>query len=598
MWLLLVLAVSTRTASCAEISVTSHDGILFDYDACVMNVHGCSAFATCLAVPLADSDDRGYVCECNQGWSGNGFTCDNVDECQLRETAKHGRKKHEKKHEHNHRCGRKGATCVDTMGSFYCICDVGYDKQRPDAACTDIDECLKGTHNCGADANCLNAPGSFSCRCPMGFNGDGVTGECKPFCGSAAPAQRVDCFPEGNSSVSVCESRGCCFDAKTAREKPEGVPVCFYPLPANAYNLTSWKPFSSGATGTLTCSGKNRFGDGMGGNGRPPYHIGPFGSDVCPLELEVFYETDSRLRVRIRDPSKDRWEVPTHLFPHAPNQNHSPEERKYNVSYTSYPFGLAVTRQGPGGGEVVFNSTPVTGRLNGLSFEDQFISLSTRLSRAQDAAADESISLDDSSDDEPFLYGLAEHNAPFRLPVGIRAKTKAEIGEDKGKGVEGLQTFTLYARDRGGVPRHSAGGADGLYGSHPFFLQVSPTSGLSSGMLLMNSNAMDVLLATDSATFRVVGGIIDLYIFLGPSSADVVEQLTSVIGKPMLPPYWALGFHLCRWGYGSAAATRKVVEDMRASAIPHDVQWNDVSMQVCMHVRTYACVIVYSYVGM
>jgi len=387
----------------------------------------------------------------------------------------------------------------------------------------------------------------------------------------------VDCFQGGgNGTRSFCESRGCCWDDETAREQPAGVPACYYPLPANAYNLTSWTPYSRGAKATLTCSGNNRYGDGTGGNGRPPYHIGPYGSEICPLELEVFYETDSRLRVRIRDPSDDmRWEVPTHLFPHVPNQHHSPAARKYSVSYTSYPFGLAVTRQGLGGGEVVFNSTPVTGRMNGLSFEDQFISFSTRLSTGHTAqdTTDESASQDGHSvQDEPFLFGLAEHNSPFRLPVGSRAKAKV----DKGKGAESLQTYTLYARDRGGTPRHKAGGADGLYGSHPFLMQVSPISGLASGMLLLNSNAMDVVLATDSATFRTVGGVIDLYIFLGHSPADVVQQLTSVVGKPVLPPYWALGFHLCRWGYGSAAATRKVVENMRAAAIPHDVQWNDI----------------------
>jgi alpha-glucosidase (family GH31 glycosyl hydrolase) len=38
----------------------------------------------------------------------------------------------------------------------------------------------------------------------------------------------------------------------------------------------------------------------------------------------------------------------------------------------------------------------------------------------------------------------------------------------------------------------------------------------------------------------------------------------------------ALGFHLSRWDYGSTAATRTVVEKMRAYDIPQDVQWNDI----------------------
>lgn len=70
-----------------------------------------------------------------------------------------------------------------------------------------------------------------------------------------------------------------------------------------------------------------------------------------------------------------------------------------------------------------------------------------------------------------------------------------------------------------------------------------------------------------------------------------------------MPPYWGLGFHLCRWGYSSTAIIREVVENMtrthfplvsgsqcRAApasillaprsqllfpSVPQDVQWND-----------------------
>lgn len=35
-----------------------------------------------------------------------------------------------------------------------------------------------------------------------------------------------------------------------------------------------------------------------------------------------------------------------------------------------------------------------------------------------------------------------------------------------------------------------------------------------------------------------------------------------------MPPYWALGFHLCRWGYISTAVTKEVVKNMTAAQFP------------------------------
>lgn len=39
-------------------------------------------------------------------------------------------------------------------------------------------------------------------------------------------------------------------------------------------------------------------------------------------------------------------------------------------------------------------------------------------------------------------------------------------------------------------------------------------------------------------------------------------------GHPAMPIYWALGYHLCRWGYKSSNATWEVVKKMRNNGIP------------------------------
>ncbi|CAI5765798.1 lysosomal alpha-glucosidase [Podarcis lilfordi] len=114
-----------------------------------------------------------------------------------------------------------------------------------------------------------------------------------------------------------------------------------------------------------------------------------------------------------------------------------------------------------------------------------------------------------------------------------------------------------------------------LYGSHPFYLAMED-GGLAHGVFLLNSNAMDVILQPSPAlTWRTTGGILDFYVFLGPDPKSVVRQYMDVIGYPFMPPYWALGFHLCRWGYSSTDVTREVVKNMTAARFPLDVQWND-----------------------
>ncbi|NXA43466.1 LYAG glucosidase, partial [Eudromia elegans] len=176
-----------------------------------------------------------------------------------------------------------------------------------------------------------------------------------------------------------------------------------------------------------------------------------------------------------------------------------------------------------------------SGRLNTtvapLLFADQFLQISTSLP-------------------SHFIAGLGEHLTSLMLDTSW---TK----------------ITLWNRDMAPVPQVN------LYGSHPFYLAMED-GGLAHGVFLLNSNAMDVVLQPSPAlTWRTTGGILDFYVFLGPDPKSVVRQYLDVVGYPFMPPYWGLGFHLCRWGYSSSAATREVVINMTAARFPLEVQWND-----------------------
>src|SRR5690606_7699290 len=91
-------------------------------------------------------------------------------------------------------------------------------------------------------------------------------------------------------------------------------------------------------------------------------------------------------------------------------------------------------------------------------------------------------------------------------------------------------TYTGWAIDQAAL-----GFNKNLYSSLPFYLQM--VEGAAHGAMLFNSNGMDVVLRDDSLTFKTIGGIVDLYVFAGPTPASVVDQYTQIVGRPGMMPY-------------------------------------------------------------
>lgn len=77
----------------------------------------------------------------------------------------------------------KDAQCQNNAGGYTCECNKGYSGNGFE--CKNINECKEGTDYCSAEAICRDLPGSFKCQCKDGFTGDGVTcsdiNECQGF---------------------------------------------------------------------------------------------------------------------------------------------------------------------------------------------------------------------------------------------------------------------------------------------------------------------------------------------------------------------------------------------------------------------------------
>ena len=113
-------------------------------------------------------------------------------------------------------------------------------------------------------------------------------------------------------------------------------------------------------------------------------------------------------------------------------------------------------------------------------------------------------------------------------------------------------------------------------GVHPFYLALEP-SGHAHGVLIFNGNAQEVTIAPGPhLIYRTIGGQLDIYFFPGPTPEQVLQQYHQLIGKPVLPPYWSLGFQLSRYGFKSPEDILDTLKRQRDLGIPLDVTYADI----------------------
>ncbi len=166
------------------------DGLTcLDVDECQEGSTTCSGNAKC------ENTAGSYSCSCNFGFNGDGTTCSDVDECdQGLDSCFPGSSCKNKNGGYECVCPGSGpdscasvgeacqdtlnacdanATCKSVLGSYYCNCNAGF--VGDGFFCVDVDECVPGLNACSDNATCVNSPGAHKCECKAGYAGDGET---------------------------------------------------------------------------------------------------------------------------------------------------------------------------------------------------------------------------------------------------------------------------------------------------------------------------------------------------------------------------------------------------------------------------------------
>lgn len=281
------------------------------------------------------------------------------------------------------------------------------------------------------------------------------------------------------------------------------------------YSASNIKTTASGLTADLTLAGEG---------------CDVYGTDLEDLVLEVSYDTDSRLHVKIQDAANDVYQIPESYLPRPKSGGSNKRKSALKFDYVKKPFSFTVSRSDSG--EVLFDTSAAS-----LIFESQYLRLRTKLP------------------EDPALYGLGEHSDPFKLNT-----------------TDYIRTF--WAQDSYSVPT----GAN-LYGNHPVYYERRDSG--AHGVFFVNSNGMDIKI-NNTATegqyleYNTLGGVLDFYFVAGPSMIDVAQQYADIVGLPTEMPYWGLGFHNCRYGYQDAFEVAEVVYNYSQAAIPLETMWTDI----------------------
>lgn len=339
---------------------------------------------------------------------------------------------------------------------------------------------------------------------------DNVRGTC-----ALNVSYRFDCLPGKVTGEDQCHALGCCYNVDM---QDMYAPICYHSVPSeygyivedtNDEALDSYPVFHRmGSDEDLTL------------NLTFLRKVSNFGTPSWPLQLKIQRRGNDVVRILLWSPGHDDL---------------------INDDFISHPGSdqqLDVVVEEQAGGD--FNVTVVRLSTNETVLETVF---------------------------GPLIYSENYMEITTRLPTynlyGLGQRDNFDLTPDFGQ----RERWALYNRE----DEFEAGSSSSslAYGSHPFFMNFE-NSGDMYGVYLKNSGPVEVgVLPIPAVIFRAVVGALDLRVMAGPRPRDVTQQYTSMVGVPAFPPYWSLGYHLCRTSDNSSEYDF-IVDTMEEVELPYE----------------------------
>ena len=257
------------------------------------------------------------------------------------------------------------------------------------------------------------------------------------------------------------------------------------------------------------------------------------------IELEIFLISQHTVQFIFKDANRTRVEMPLrepfpfHSYTKEANVdlNMNNNDYDYELTLKENPFSFTLQRKLTK--EIIFSTVNKP-----IIFLNNYSEISTDLPSEN-------------------IFGLGERTTSFKLRSG---------------------TYTLYNHDLYGVIEDGKGKGVNKYGSHPMYL-MREQGGDYHVSYLRNTLPMDVTVdhLRNQLTYKIAGGVLDFTFFLGDKNPETSTKMYhKFLGGFTLPPFWAMGFHQCRWGYKNLTMIQEVLEAYKVNNLPLDTIWMDI----------------------